>query len=418
MNSVGIGIGIGLIVLLLVQAWLVLGFARAIADFARPRLADGECPRCALILCLRGSDPFLQRCIESILDQDYPRYDVHIVLDHADDPAASVVAQSLRNHESARVKVEVLRDRLATCSLKCSSVVQVLRGLDADVNFIAQVDADTVPHHSWLRELAGALAPADVGAATGNRWYMPPTAEWGSLVRYHWNAGAIVQMYWYRIAWGGTLAVKTQVLHQAGLLEHWSRALCEDTMLFAKLRPIGFRVAFVPSLMMVNREDCRLGDFYGWVQRQLLTARLYHPGWIAVVGHAFLTSVVPAAAIVVVAWGLLTGWLTGTTISLVALAVYEWGLLQVVAIMDRRMRELVRARHEPVTRLAGKAHLRLLLALPLTQTVYAFAMISAMFRRRFSWRGIIYQVDGPWRIRMLGYRPYEPSPQQGDGSSL
>ena len=44
-------------------------------------------------------------------------------------------------------------------------------------------------------------------------------------------------------------------------------------MLKTQLGAIGQRVAFVPSLMMVNREDCSMGVFFRWVKRQLLTAR-------------------------------------------------------------------------------------------------------------------------------------------------
>ena len=56
-----------------------------------------------------------------------------------------------------------------------------------------------------------------MGVASGNRWYMPAEATAGSLVRYLWNAAAVVQMYWYGIAWGGSLAFKTKLLREAGL---------------------------------------------------------------------------------------------------------------------------------------------------------------------------------------------------------
>ncbi len=59
---------------------------------------------------------------------------------------------------------------------------------------------------------------------------MPIASSWGALVRYLWNAAAIVQMYWYEIAWGGTLAVKRKAIEKAGLLERWRHAFCEDTM--------------------------------------------------------------------------------------------------------------------------------------------------------------------------------------------
>ena len=105
------------------------------------------------------------------------------------------------------------------------------------------------------------------------------------MIRHVWNGAAIVQMFWYDIAWGGTLAVKWDTIRRANLLDRWSHALCEDTMLCRELKSISQRIAFVPACMMINLEDCTLESFMPWVKRQLLTARLYHPKWFAVVGH-------------------------------------------------------------------------------------------------------------------------------------
>jgi cellulose synthase/poly-beta-1,6-N-acetylglucosamine synthase-like glycosyltransferase len=60
---------------------------------------------------------------------------------------------------------------------------------------LAVIDADAVPHRWWLRDLVAPLSDPRVGVATGNRWYMPEHANWGSLVRYLWNVGAVVQVW-------------------------------------------------------------------------------------------------------------------------------------------------------------------------------------------------------------------------------
>ena len=91
------------------------------------------------------------------------------------------------------------------------------------------------------------------------------------------------------------------------LKERWGKAFCEDTMLFEVLRKQGLKVAFVPSLMMVNREACDVPGYSSWVRRQLLTARLYHPRWLAVAGHGLMTSLVQAAAVVLLVAALVTG---------------------------------------------------------------------------------------------------------------
>ena len=49
---------------------------------------------------------------------------------------------------------------------------------------------------------------------------------------------------------------------------------------------------------------------------------------------------------------------------------------------------------------------RFVLSLPLTQAVYAAALLKATFLKTFRWRGVVYQVDGPWQVRLVEYHAY------------
>ena len=268
------------------QALLVLLFVRALC---RRRQSAGRDPsrlKTAVILCLRGPDPFLPDCLRALVKQDYPDYEVHVIVDSREDPAWQIVESVVQEEGAANVRMEPLANPRDTCSLKCSSLAQAVSGLDQSYDVVALVDADTVPHPTWLSELVSPLADERFGVATGNRWYMPARKSWGALVRYLWNAAAVVQMYCYKIPWGGTLALKTSIFRQSNLLDRWQSAYCEDTMLYQATKQQGLKVAFVPSLMMVNREATDIPDVFRWVRRQLLAARLYHPRWTGVVAHA------------------------------------------------------------------------------------------------------------------------------------
>lgn len=404
--------------LLVSQVALVGGFTIVLRRFRRVLLCDEQCPRAVIVLCLRGSDPFLSRCLAAVLAQDYPRFSVRVVVDHEADPAWRIVQEKVAELRARgapagfSLVVEPLATRRDSCSLKCSSLVQAVAGLDESCGFIAQLDADTIPHPSWLRELATALADERVGAATGNRWYMPDDARFGSLVRFTWNAAAVVQMYWFRIAWGGTLAVKTRVIREAGLLERWSRALSEDTMLFTRLRRHGWKVAFVPSLMMVNRESCGLGDFLTWAGRQLLIARLYHPGWPAILVLGFGTTAALAGAVLLGAIAAARGDVGSLARIAAAVAAYQLGTIGLFALVEMAVRRIVSARGESVRWLSLSKMLRQFVSVAMTQALYPAALFSALFVRRVAWRRAVYQVDGPWKIRLLREKRY----QHGDGN--
>jgi hypothetical protein len=284
---------------------------------------------------------------------------------------------------------------------------------------VALVDADTTPHASWLRELAAPLADARVGAATGNRWYMPKTSSWGALVRYLWNAAAIVQMYWYEVAWGGTLAVKREVIDKLDLLGHWRQALCEDTMLYRHLGKQGLRVKFVPALMMVNREECGLGACLSWIRRQLLTMRLYHPLWPMVLLHGFGTTLLLAVALTLtVVAGCRRDWPTALWCG-GGLVVYECIMVGLLAPMEIAVRRIVRWQGGSTRWLSAKAILRLIPAIVLTQAVYTLALVGAQFARKVDWRGVCYQIDGRRAIHRLNDSFYEgDAPNAAEGHSL
>jgi cellulose synthase/poly-beta-1,6-N-acetylglucosamine synthase-like glycosyltransferase len=392
--------------LVLGQGLLVCGFVGKLWKWRRPLLPDADAPKAAVILCLRGGDPFLGDCVRGLLSQDYPDYEVHVVIDHPDDPAHAILRQLVQRDHGERIHIEFLRNARETCSLKCSSVVQAASSLDESVQFIAQLDADTIPHPTWLRELATALSDDRVGAATGNRWYMPNRVSLGSTIRYVWNSAAVVQMYWYGIAWGGTLAVKTQVLRETDLLQKWGHAFCEDTMLYAVLRRSGWKIAFVPSLMMINREDCDVGGYYRWVRRQLLTARLYHPAWWAVLGHGLLTSLVPILTLALLIVGLACGNRETVMWSFAGLALYQASLPLLIALMEVSVRRIARARRERISWLSPVGIIKTILALPATQCVYFVALLSACLLRFVHWRGVEYKVKGPWKVSLLEYQPY------------
>jgi hypothetical protein len=223
-------------------------------------------------------------------------------------------------------------------------------------------------------------------------------------------------MYWYEIAWGGTLAIKLDSIRRSGILERWRHAYGDDTLVRTQLATIGQKVVFVPTLMMINRENCTLASFQGWVKRQLLSARLYHPFWLLVVGHGISSALV-------ILWGLLSGLallMQGNPIgaSLVFLALFAFHVGQTCLLpwMEKSVCAIASARGEDVSWPNKSNWFTILWIGWLTQWIYTWALLKCLFLNRFTWRGIDYKVDGPWKITMLGYRPYRSEPVGHDPS--
>ena len=401
---------------LVIQVCLTLVFIWYLRSSKKNLLPDDQLPKTAVILCLRGADPFLPRCLRSLLNQNYPQYDLKLIVDSHEDPAWKIASETITEQEATNVQISPLRIVRNNCSLKCSSLVQAIHELDDSYKVVALVDADTIVHVNWLRELVSPLGDAKVGATTGNRWYVPTGKYWGSLVRYIGNVSTVVQMFIFQIPWGGTLAVKTEVLRQTELLDKWGQALGEDFMMHNILKKHGLQVKFVPSLLIVNREETDLFNLIDYLKRLILYSRLYHPRWLALVSEAVSSILFPTIVILLILESLLeTKWEVAALL-LGCYGVYTVGLLLIMLVLELEIQRMVRSNDQAMSigkplhvyaKLSAVTIIKMLIGIPLTQWVYGLAMLSSLWISTVTWRGVSYRVQGPWNIRLVEYRPYQ-----------
>ncbi len=395
-----------LLIFTLVQSITGVIYLQTLWRKPKPPMDDQTCPKVAVVLCLRGHDPFLFDCILAILKQDYPSFDFHVVIDHENDPARKILDEVLKEHPSENVYVQYLTDRKDSCSLKCSSLIQVVSSLDSSYDVMAQLDADTVTHPMWLKELVQPLLDPDVGATSGNRWYIPEKMTWGTTVRWLWNAGAVPQMFWYNMPWGGTLAIKMDVIRNSNLLEHWSSAFGDDTMLASFLHKNKQKLVFVPSLIMANRESCGLNDLTGWVSRQLFSARINHVNWPIVLGQALFSMGLMVLTFCLAIYGLVTEQWLVAAVNAIAFGLFQASNFALIWQLETAATNVVKRRGEPSRAFSLMEILRMPMALALTHTVFLVALVRATFTRSVTWRGAVYRTTGKKKIKLIEDHPY------------
>ncbi|MBF2009385.1 MAG: glycosyltransferase family 2 protein [Chlorogloeopsis fritschii C42_A2020_084] len=392
---------------LAIQASITLVFLLFLRSPQKNSLPDKELPKVAVILCLRGGDPFLPYCLRSLLQQNYPQYDLKLIVDSKEDPAWKIANDAIASLGATNVQVSPLSIRRYNCSLKCSSLVQAVSELDDSYKVVALADADAVVHPNWLRELVTPLNDPKVGATTGNRWYLPTGKYWGTTVRYLWNASAVVQMFFYGIPWGGTLAVKTEVIHQTGLLDRWARAYGEDTMIRRVLGQHGLKVKFVPSLLILNCEETDLPRLLEWMKRQLVSSRLYHPQWWAVIADAIQTVMLPNLLLVLFLVALCTQQWDAAILAISTFTGYIAALLLLAIALEKGVQQVISKHGEPTAKLSPTTVVKILLGILLTNWTHGFALLSSLWMSTVNWRGVIYRIKGPWNIKLIEYRPYQ-----------
>ena len=393
---------IALGVLAFYQAVAALVFVVHSRRWRTPQIADEDLPKVALLLGLKGADPYLGDTLRGLMTQDYQRYEMHVVVNSRDDPAWEIVEAAIRDTAVSRVHLEEYRELPGVLNCTTSKVVQAARKLDDSVEVIAMADGDLVPHAGWLRELVAPLADdARTGATFGNRWFMPAAGRWGSLVRYLWNSAAVVPMFMLGMPWGGCFAIRASAVRRGKLIDKWQRILALDAATPADLRKQDLRVRFVPSLMMVNREECGVSFALNFVQRQLTWTRLYHGQWWQLTAHAAVTTGVMVAAAAVALVAACMGGAAELAWAGGGLAGYLVTMLLSVAGLEHTVRRPVRERGESTGWLTLRAAVKLPVAVFLTQLMHAAAVCLATFRRRVKWRGAVLEIRGPYDIRTI-----------------
>ncbi|MCA9132251.1 MAG: glycosyltransferase family 2 protein [Planctomycetales bacterium] len=401
------------IILCLLIAVLVVGQLLGVRSYIRlsgrirfPPVAEDELPPAAVLLSLRGNDPYLTECLQRLAAQDYPQYRLHVILDHPSDPARQTIEDWLQEHEDFPIAVDFLHDISPHTYLKTSALRQCISGLDANIGVVLLVDADTLVYDRWLRDTVTPMIHSDVGVVSGNRWYDPTRSACGSMVRCIYNTCCVSPMYFMRATWGGSQGVRRDVFAQDYFFDRMLDTPSEEQAIQVAARHANALVEVHPNIMILNREDCNLASCFAFMRRQLIWTRLCHPHWRAIIlgvtGVYLLhsASFILALAAAVTGEYLVAGLLTSAL--LVQLAAAQFILEWLHHTIGSRM---LAGGAEPFPAITMPARLRLLLTWPLGFLVLCWAAFSATVARRVLWRGITYQVIPPDRIRMTEYRP-------------
>jgi cellulose synthase/poly-beta-1,6-N-acetylglucosamine synthase-like glycosyltransferase len=321
-----------------------------------------------VVLCLRGADDSLDAALAGLAAQHYRGpWRLQVIVDSTADPAWPRL--QAWQPEGVRVLRQPLQQRPTRGSLKCAALRQAIRLLEPDTAVMAVVDADAVVGRHWLSELVQGCLQPGVGAVSGNRWYEPERARWGAAIRAVWNAGVVLAMSLGRVPWGGSLALRREVVEAGPWQELLECGLCEDTGLLGPLRALGLRYVFLPNLVIVDRDaSVELWSLAHWIQRQLLTVRLHHPVWPLALAYGVGSLILPLLSLAGGRW--------------VVVVLYEAGLLATLWTVGRLLRG---------SGARWPAHWWAAL-LP-AQLIHAGAIMAAWLARRIEWRGVVYRVQ-------------------------
>lgn len=358
-------------------------------------------PNLLVILCLRGTDPFLGECLSRLLGSSYPNLTARIVVDSDEDPALPVVRQILDEQADPRVELMILPRRRRHCSGKVSGLLHATQMLPDGCDVVAWIDGDSLLHPRTLADLVSHLNDPAVGVVSGNRWYHPTAADLSSQIRMAWNAFALPVMNGFGIPWGGCLAVRAADMSHPVLRKRLRQSFIEDSTIATYVRDTGRKTRFAPMALLLNREAISTKNCLRFVSRQLFTVRRDNGRWPMI-----------AAYMLCVNSTLLLGWIpslfVGGELAAVSLASFLFLLTTLLAALPLAYGSI----HLVEQRRGGKAPAMTLgqwfllpTALVATNILNLVATVNAMTTRKLTWRGITYDFTIDHRARVVDVKP-------------
>ena len=227
-------------------------------------------PLVSVIIPTRNALSLVRQCIDSILTKTtYPNYEILLIDNASDDPAALTYFAELK--QSTRVRV-IRDERPFNYSLLNNSAVAQARG-----DLVALVNNDIeVITPGWLEEMVSIALQPGVGAVGARLWYPDNTLQHGGVViglggcaghaqKYlarggpgYNGRGALIQTY-SAVTAACLVIRKDRYLKVGGLNEKYLTVAFNDVDFCLKLRQAGYRNVWTPYAELYHHESATRG---------------------------------------------------------------------------------------------------------------------------------------------------------------
>ena len=236
---------------------------------ARYALPDAP-PLVSLIIPTRNALQLVRQCLDSIIAKtSYPHYEIVIVDNASDDPAALAYFKTI----ARKPNIRVLRDeREFNYSALNNAAVEVARG-----ELVALVNNDIeVISPDWLSEMASIALQSGVGAVGARLWYPNMTLQHGGVVLglgvashahkglpagLNGYAGRAALIQSFSSVTAACLVVRKATYQQVGGLDEVNLQVAFNDVDFClRLREAGFRNVWTPYAELLHHESATRGE--------------------------------------------------------------------------------------------------------------------------------------------------------------
>lgn len=127
-------------------------------------------PKVSVIVPFLNEEAYLGQSLTALLSQDYPDYEILLIDNGSTDRSIAVIDDILDNFPEKRGFVTVLYEEK-----KGTNPAREKGRMYAEGEVLAQMDADCIPHSSWIRRGVALLSKDDIVAVGGPYDYADAT---------------------------------------------------------------------------------------------------------------------------------------------------------------------------------------------------------------------------------------------------
>jgi len=248
----------------------------------RSRAADagGYAPPAAVILPVAGADAELRVNAGAYLAQDYPQYQLVLVVGDENGAACARLKELLGGAAVRGGNCNASLLVAGPSKAQGQKVHNLLHGLQAvrpEAEVLVFADADARPGPDWLRSLVAPLEDRAVTVSTGFRWYLPGRS-FVSQLRAAWDTSIATFLGEQDCSfpWGGSMAILRAEFDRLEVrARYWASTVSDDYGLGRAVHDHGGRIRFEPRCLVASREDSSFAELLRWTNRQIIITRVY-----------------------------------------------------------------------------------------------------------------------------------------------
>ncbi len=346
-------------------------------------------PFVSVIAPSRGLEQGLSENLQALLEQDYPRYEVLFVFDHADDPAIQIIG-----HGSSQMARTIIAGSATDSGQKVHNLRVAVTEVDPETEVLVFVDTDARPAKDWLTHLVAPLADETLGASTGYRWFIPSRGGVASRLRGVWNASvasALGSDTAKNFCWGGSTAIRRSVFGKLNVIERWRGTVSDDFTITRVLKEAKLPIYFTPHCLVASVGDCDFKELFEFTTRQIKITRVYASHlWLPLLLGSALFALVFFGGFILLILQILQILSPSFILPLALLVIFTLGATK--SFIRWRAINISLTQYRLALRRDLLAHIFLW---PFASLLYLYNAIVAGFSQRITWRGITYELKSP-----------------------